>query len=883
MKPLKIEFQAFGPYADYEMVDFEKISSKGLFLICGKTGIGKTMILDAITFSLFGKSSGNVRDDFEGMRCTRAEFDKPTFVRFQFENNGDIYIFERRLERKRKNLSASYSVKKDDGQGHFIELYDNPKEKTLNEKAKELLGLEYEQFRQVIVLPQGQFEKMLTSGSDEKEKILTSIFGESQWQKIAEKFYQNASAKRDALREKRERILGSLKEEGCDTLDELRMIIQGKLEELGALDDEYLKHNYDFVIKEQQDILAIIKRFDDLKQAEDRVNNNASLLEDRKRWEVRKNNAERAARVQVKIDVYNEGQRLLTKREQNVLKAEENLVNSEKNAAAAKERLENHRSKQKEYDKKNEIKISYEGKKSDYENVERAQENYNKLLSEATKQQKKENEIKERYDKDSIILSELIKEHQVLARNHEELVKKYIAGISGELADKLIDGMPCPVCGSTSHPNKTVLQKDSVSKEELDSHKELVEKKYQEGIEFANKLEGCKLDYEEQHKLSEIRKQELIVVESRLKQQQEGFFEGINSIKELEKAIDILKKEIDYFNKKLSEYEMDEKKQAEGLADIRARVETAKEEERSAREELKNKERDIQDSLVANGFSQVEEIKEFLLAEGELNELGRKIVAYDAKVKAEGEHYNQLKQELAGKEKPDKELCDSRLRDALNAKSDYAKNKGILETEITRLNNKFHNIQKEGNNIEEDIRQAEEDWAFSKKLRGEKGTGIQRYVLGVMFTSVIEAANEMLKLVHDGRYYLYRSDEKGQSGAKRGLELKVHDKYSDTHEGRFVNTLSGGEKFLASLALSIGMSTIAQKSGIKIEALFIDEGFGSLDEDSIGDAMDILKSIQKTNGIVGIISHVQLLQDQIPVKLVVEENKNGSHIVQTVG
>ncbi|MCR4648872.1 MAG: SMC family ATPase, partial [Lachnospiraceae bacterium] len=166
---------------------------------------------------------------------------------------------------------------------------------------------------------------------------------------------------------------------------------------------------------------------------------------------------------------------------------------------------------------------------------------------------------------------------------------------------------------------------------------------------------------------------------------------------------------------------------------------------------------------------------------------------------------------------------------------------------------------------------------------GDSGTGLQRYVLGIMFSQVIASANKMLEMVHGGRYRLFRSDDKVAGSNKRGLDLKVYDSHSAESEGRFVSTLSGGEKFLASLALSIGMSTIAQKSGIKIEALFIDEGFGSLDEDSISDAMDILNSIQEANGLVGIISHVQILQDRIPSKLIVERQGNGSHIAQRIG
>ena len=182
MKPCTVEFQAFGPYAGHELVDFEKLAARGLFLICGKTGTGKTMILDAITFALYGKSSGHGRDDFEAMRCTNAAFDVTTYVRFTFENNGIYYRFERRLERKRKNLSASYMVWQKDENGTWTALFENAKEKMLNEKAEEIIGLSYEQFRQVIVLPQGQFEKFLTSDSADKEKILTSIFGEEKWQ-----------------------------------------------------------------------------------------------------------------------------------------------------------------------------------------------------------------------------------------------------------------------------------------------------------------------------------------------------------------------------------------------------------------------------------------------------------------------------------------------------------------------------------------------------------------------------------------------------------------------------------------------------------------------------------------------------------------------------
>ena len=443
MKPCTVEFQAFGPYAGHELVDFEKLAARGLFLICGKTGTGKTMILDAITFALYGKSSGHGRDDFEAMRCTNAAFDVTTYVRFTFENNGIYYRFERRLERKRKNLSASYMVWQKDENGTWTALFENAKEKMLNEKAEEIIGLSYEQFRQVIVLPQGQFEKFLTSDSADKEKILTSIFGEEKWQAVAQLMFEEATERRQQLKS--------------------------------------------------------------------------------------------------------------------------------------------------------------------------------------------------------------------------------------------------------------------------------------------------------------------------------------------------------------------------------------------------------------------------------------------------------LQEELGRQQEPDEEACKTELARLEKLQETYAKETAVLSETIRRLSQKAEKLALAGEGLEEKLLEAEQDLAFAKKLRGDAGTGLQRYVLGILFSSVIAAANRMLSMVHGGRYRLFRSDEKAQGSNKRGLELKVYDKNSEEHEGRFVSTLSGGEKFLASLALSIGMSTIAQKSGIRIEALFIDEGFGSLDEDSITDAMQILGSIQQANGLVGIISHVQLLQERIPTKLRVEETEKGSHIIQTIG
>jgi len=169
-----------------------------------------------------------------------------------------------------------------------------------------------------------------------------------------------------------------------------------------------------------------------------------------------------------------------------------------------------------------------------------------------------------------------------------------------------------------------------------------------------------------------------------------------------------------------------------------------------------------------------------------------------------------------------------------------------------------------------------EDQDFAKRLWGRTGVGIQRYVLGVMLTSITTAANRLLKNVYGGRYQLYRTDEVAGSGQKGGLELEVFD--SAQNQRRSVTTLSGGEKFLMALGLAIGLSTVvqAQGGGVRPEAMFIDEGFGSLDRESVQDALEILQSVTGSTGIVGIISHVEQLAETIPAKIEITKGRNGS-------
>lgn len=883
MKPCTVEFQAFGPYAGHELVDFEKLAARGLFLICGKTGTGKTMILDAITFALYGKSSGHGRDDFEAMRCTNAAFDVTTYVRFTFENNGIYYRFERRLERKRKNLSASYMVWQKDENGTWTALFENAKEKMLNEKAEEIIGLSYEQFRQVIVLPQGQFEKFLTSDSADKEKILTSIFGEEKWQAVAQLMFEEATERRQQLKSLQEQISNSLQEEACETLAELEAVIAQKKERLVTMEAAYQEGACEKQIRALRDRLALVSRFQDLRRGKARVRAYEEKQHDRAEQEKRIQDARRAEKVKELLLELHRAEAAQAERKTAVRAADQAAGQAKQQAEQILLQVTAQQQKNDEIEEKKAQKIQLTAKITDYESIAALEQSFQKqrkAAESALQEAEQEKQVYESYAPKLVMLHEA---YETDMEEHRKLLAAYLAGITGELAASLVEGQPCPVCGSREHPQKAVRTEADTSKEHVEEKRAEAEAVYQKLQQTMQKQEQAKKKYEEKQRLVQELQLAKEAAYTRLVEMQNNLIPEIGSLAELQKKLQQLTDEIGKDTEKLQSLTKMLEQANNTVAETAAKAELARQEEELTQKKQEAAMQAVAKGLSEHGFADIKEAEQLLMGEKELEGMRRQIADYDAGKKAAEEQVMRLQEELGRQQEPDEEACKTELARLEKLQETYAKETAVLSETIRRLSQKADKLAQAGEGLEEKLLEAEQDLAFAKKLRGDAGTGLQRYVLGILFSSVIAAANRMLSMVHGGRYRLFRSDEKAQGSNKRGLELKVYDKNSEEHEGRFVSTLSGGEKFLASLALSIGMSTIAQKSGIRIEALFIDEGFGSLDEDSITDAMQILGSIQQANGLVGIISHVQLLQERIPTKLRVEETEKDSHIIQTIG
>lgn len=229
MKPVSLRFKCFGPYMEEQYVNFEELSSKGIFLISGETGSGKTTILDAICYALFGKSSGGLRGDIEVMRCKSATPSDETAVEYIFESNGKTYKFHRELSYGRKNMNEH------DGcevlvNNVYEPIFENPQKTAVNKKAEEIIGLTYDQFCQVVILPQGKFEKLLVSNSEDKEEILTSLFHADRWNSIVKKIKDKVDLEKKELDKEDQDINSRLDVYGCKNTDELNRKI-GELKE----------------------------------------------------------------------------------------------------------------------------------------------------------------------------------------------------------------------------------------------------------------------------------------------------------------------------------------------------------------------------------------------------------------------------------------------------------------------------------------------------------------------------------------------------------------------------------------------------------------------------------------------------------------------------
>ena len=857
--------RAFGPYAGETVIDFEKLQGRHLFLICGPTGAGKTTILDAMCYALYGKTSGDRTG--EKMRSDYADSSERTEVIFDFMLGDKTY---------RATRSPAQMVDKKRGSGQTLaamqaslsEMEDGKEINTLRtgieEAAGKLIGLNADQFCQVILLPQGDFRKLLVAKADEREAILKQLFKTQRFSEFKDRLKDRLDAKVREKMEKQtredqilstagaadEKQLASIAEEAEKSLqeavettrkqekesNEFREVYQKETALMGhfteldkALKQDAALKNEEGRMKEMEASLSLIRSARELAPYFDQLD--GITREGRQE-------AQKLKTAKADMETYARLNETLEKRIQELDAMKEKREEERKTALKMQDLVP----KAKLYG------AAVQALKNAKNALSRAEEETKRLQAAAEAARKARDEQKEKAD---------------------AVRKSYIEGQAFLLAEELEDGVPCPVCGAIHHP-APARGGDNVAKAE---DVERAQKEYERASAAYDRANDAK----EKHSTGAYAK----AVSDHAKA--DAQMKTLEEIPEAYRDPKYLEAESTRLLTDIRKWEQDKETAAAQLRKAGADLSASQAACRNAeerREELVKKYRETESVLKEAsdkaGFQSLDECKEWYKKKDTEESVRKTLEQYRADRKSTEERIKAEEQETAGKERPDMLALNEKskaLQDQLKKASERAAALKERTETLQKAVSDARAIEKELEDLrkEEGLIRGLYDLTSGKKTR----ITLERYVLGTLLDDVANAANLRLLSMSRRRYSLHRMTDESGLG-KGGLSLEVSDSF--TGRSRPANTLSGGETFLASLSLALGLADVVQsrQGGVRLDTMFIDEGFGTLDPDSLNSAMNTLIDLQNTGRMVGIISHVPELEERIDARLRVTPAEKGS-------
>ena len=936
MRPIKLVISAFGPYKDIVEIDFTKLGDNGIFLITGVTGSGKTTIFDALSFALFGEASGSRREN-SSFRSDFASDDISTFVKLEFMHKDICYTIERipRYTRKKKRGDGITTVGGDASLTYLDKVVTG--DVNVTDKCIEILGMNANQFKQIVMIAQGEFLDLLLAKTKDRATIFRHIFDTGIYKNISDKLKNNYLAKKREYEDIAITINGYIQSiqlnselSGDESIEYILNVLEKEIDN-DALKEKDLDNERNKLFKESSKIVEVISEGKIINDSIFNLNNLKEklklLLEDENNIKVKEETLKKNK------DIWD----LIMPKYEEILKLRKELADKKVKLDSSKKEAEliseDYEKVVVQYnglnDKLNEIQvlnkliIDLESKVSLFEEIEQLEKDLieldlkfsycslvekRNLLDKFDFLSNKELEISSLREKLIILKNEYVRDNELYGRHYD----LFLSAQAGILASTLKEGVACPVCGSINHPKIASLVSDVFSKEDLDEEKVLLDKKFQE-------LESLRIDLLNEEKDLEILKRDLFDFEknslvSELNELEDkcaeiSFDVGSVDIKDLEEEFQRLnfilndKKKIlgDVCSNNALEEEIAEKR---GLV---SNLEVEIEKIRNEYSDLLNKKTSIDSfinvlsddikkldkNIVDNELEYVKTYKwlgydteesyimirlskeEILILEKDINKYKEQLVEFRSSISS-------LEKIINGREERNLDVFEEQLNII---------NKQIEEVELSfkKVNNKLFNnknIYSKLKVVSDKMKKLEHEVMLCKDLSdtangsivGKSKLEFEQYVQSSYFDRVLIAANKRFSFMTDDRYQLVRKEESVRVSDKLGLELEVMDYY--TGKKRDVKSLSGGESFKASLALALGMSDTIQEfsGGIVVDAMFIDEGFGSLDDDSLEQAMNAIMMLSNGNKIIGIISHVNELKARIDKKIVIKKSNNGSSV-----
>ena len=865
MKPLKLTMRAFGPYAGETVIDFEKLQGRHLFLICGPTGAGKTTILDAMCYALYGKTSGDRTG--EKMRSDYSDSSERTEVVFDFMLGDKTY---------RATRSPAQMVDKKRGSGQTLaamqaslsKLEDGKEINTLRtgieEAAGKLIGLNADQFCQVILLPQGDFRKLLVAKADEREAILKQLYKTQRFSDFKDRLKDRLDAKVREKMEKQTREDQILSSSGATVEEQLSQMVEEAGKELKEAQDivksrEKESNEFREVYQKETALMGHFTELDKALKQDAALKNEEGRMKEMEASLSLIRSARELAPYFVQLDgITREGKQEAVKLKtakadmETYSKLNETLEKRIQELDAMKEKREEERKTAlKMQDLVPKAKLygaAVQALKNAKNALSRAEEETKRLQAAAEAARKARDEQKEKAD---------------------AVRKSYIEGQAFLLAEGLEDGVPCPVCGAIHHP-APARGGDNVAKAE---DVERAQKEYERASAAYDRANDTK----EKHSTGAYAK----AMSDHAKA--DAQMKTLEEIPEAYRDPKYLEAESTRLLTDIRKWEQDKETAAAQLRKAGADLSASQAACRNAeerREELVKKYRETESVLKEAsdkaGFQSLDECKEWYKKKDTEESVRKTLEQYRADRKSTEERIKAEEQATAGKERPDMQALNEKskaLQDQLKKASERAAALKERTETLQKAVSDARAIEKELEDLrkEEGLIRGLYDLTSGKKTR----ITLERYVLGTLLDDVANAANLRLLSMSRRRYSLHRMTDESGLG-KGGLSLEVSDSF--TGRSRPANTLSGGETFLASLSLALGLADVVQsrQGGVRLDTMFIDEGFGTLDPDSLNSAMNTLIDLQNTGRMVGIISHVPELEERIDARLRVTPAEKGS-------
>ena len=929
MKPLKLTMSAFGSYAGKNVIDFTG-QQQGIFLITGDTGAGKTTIFDAITYALYNQTSGGERNG-NMMRSQYAQPETETYVELEFLYRGQTYRVRRNPDYKITKTLKNGRIR-EQKVPHSVELtlpdgtVFPEKKNATDAKIIEILGLTADQFSQIVMIAQGDFLKLLYTKSDERKMIFSKLFRTDIYWKIQENLRRKSMEMDERIQEndrafeqEKSRII-PLPENEEIPLDELVERLRERLKD--ALKEQNLRRaNVEELNKKITKYEEINKLFRSL----EKIRQNGKELEARqvesKERRQQIENALKADKVLVAEQQNLRQQQAVEQSVQAIAKMEETLTNNQEMFETLKTQLQEAEAKQKREAADIQKKMlaleqsfpSYEAlqnARSEEQQAKKVWEDLGKTSEESfhkkeagiaalKEQQKRQEQIveqtKKNWEQTSLSASES-------AKHYEHMYEAFLKEQAGILAENLSAGCPCPVCGSTVHLDPAKLSDHAVTELEVEQAK-----KTRAAAEERRDLAYAAFETEktEKQKLAQaVEKEEadFVLEQTIAKQQRKEAEQNYVSLQKtaeqireklvypslaeakkqyaaMQKALEAAEQEIAKKRQKVSEL-------AEAMNTLKGQKLAEEENQKTAKKLAAKTEKEYAKLLEKSGFVSEETYHLAILPERSRSKLEREEKEYESQCLRQQSEQKLLEKQVSGKTYTDTTELNEQLKaekQALKeAEKTYMELHTAYENDRAVLQNCAVYLEK-GKKLESEDQVIK---SLSKtangRLSGSAKIDFETYIQRQYFKQIIHEANKRL-LTMSNHQFILKLKEEANTGRKtnEGLDISVYSLVTDSE--RDVKTLSGGESFLAALAMALGLSDIVERSAgaIHPDMMFIDEGFGSLDAQSRQQAIEVLGELAGDSRMVGIISHVTELKEQIDRKLVVSRTDKGSRAVWT--